>query len=190
MPRKLARPDADVQKLAAELQKRWTPADGIAPWLRRNGPRLRRMVRDGGWTWADIGRAMTLAGITYGSGTPWTGALLNVKMAQARSHLRKRDAKRDGDDGHARPGFRSPAASRQRAAAPVGGPAQAPVPDGAAEPELTFALAALAPTKFSLPAPSQDGSESNKPSSARKQVDVEEVIRRLQGGGARQKSED
>src|SRR3954451_17379005 len=65
-------------------------------------PRLRRMVRDGGWTWTDIGRAMTLAGITYASGTPWTGALLNVKMAQARSHLRARDAKREGDDRHAR----------------------------------------------------------------------------------------
>lgn len=148
------------------------------------------MVRDGGWTWSDIGRAMTLAGITYASGTPWTGALLNVKMAQARSHLRTRDAKLAGDDRHARPGSRPPAAKRSKGVGSVDVPAEAPVVDGAAEPAPTFALAALAPTTFSPPAPSPDGSGSNKPSSARKRVDVDEVIRRLQGGGARQDSED
>jgi hypothetical protein len=189
MPRKLSRPDTDVQKLAAELSKRWTPTDGIAPWLRRNGPRLRNMVRDGGWTWTDIGRAMTLAGITYASGTPWTGALLNVKMAQARNHLRTRDAKRT-DDGrlHAWRGSRRPAAERQAGIASIAVSAEAPVTDSAREP--TFALAALAPTEFSPLTPSDDDRGSNKPPSARKQVDVDEVIRRLQGGGVPPNSED
>jgi hypothetical protein len=180
MPRKLARPDADIQKLAAELQKRWTPADGIAPWLRRNGPRLRRMVRDGGWTWADIGRAMTLAGITYASGVPWTGVLLTVKMAQARSHLRAREAKRTGDGWHATPRHRPPAASSQRAAVSV----RTPTVDDTAEPEPTFAPASLAPRKSVPSKPPGDGNGTSKPSPTRKRADVDEIIRRLQGGDA------
>jgi hypothetical protein len=94
MPRKHPRPDADVDRLAAQLRGRWVPANGIEPWLRRNVARLRRMVRDEGWSWADIGRAMTLAGITYGGGRPWTGRLLTVKVAQVREQLRRREAAR------------------------------------------------------------------------------------------------
>ena len=94
MPRKYARPDADVERVAADLRTRWVPADGIAPWLRKNLPRLRRMARDDAWSWADIGRAMTLAGITYGSGKPWTGKMLTMKVAQAQNQLRQREAER------------------------------------------------------------------------------------------------
>ena len=165
-----------MQKLADELGKRWTPADGISPWLRRQEPKLRRLVRDAGWNWADIGRAMTLAGITYASGTPWTGALLNVKMAQARGHLRTRDAKRtDGDRPPARPGPGQPPTADKA-------PVAATVTQDAPEPEPTFALAAFAPPQFSPPASSNAGSD--RPSSALKRVDVDEIIRRLQGGDA------
>ena len=148
------------------------------------------MVRDGGWTWADIGRAMTLAGITYASGTPWTEALLNVKLAQARSHLRTRDAKRASGDRHARPEVESPAAKGRMPAGSLGASDEARMSEGAPEPEPTFALATLAPTQFTPPAPSDDAGSSNKPPSARKRVDVDEVIRRLQGGGAPQDSKD
>jgi hypothetical protein len=142
------------------------------------------MVRDENWSWTDIGRAMTLAGITYASGTPWTGALLNVKMAQARTHLRARDAKRPEDARRPAP----PGPGRSRAGSQM--PIEAPRIDGAMAPEPTFALAALAPTQFSPPAASDDSGGSTRPSSARKRVDVDEVIRRLQGGGARPDNED
>src|SRR3954451_17882758 len=79
MPRKHPRPDAHVERLAALFRTRWVPADGIAPWLRKNLPRLRRIVDDEGWSWDDLGRALTLAGITYAGwammkaarGRPW-----------------------------------------------------------------------------------------------------------------------
>jgi hypothetical protein len=97
MPRKHPRPDAHVERLAALFRTRWVPADGIAPWLRKNLPRLRRMVDDEGWSWADLGRALTLAGITYDGGRPWTGKVLTVKVAQAQNQLRKRAARRAGE---------------------------------------------------------------------------------------------
>src|SRR3954447_15134054 len=103
MPRKHPRPDAQVERLAALFRTRWVPADGIAPWLRKNLPRLRRMVDDEGWSWADVGRALTLAGITYDGGKPWTGKVLTVKVAQAQSQLRKRAARRAGELPRSRP---------------------------------------------------------------------------------------
>src|SRR3954451_21868549 len=97
MPRKHPRPDAHVERLSALFRARRAPADGIAPWLRKNLPRLRRMIDDEGWSWADVGRALTLAGITYEGGRPWTGKVLTVKVAQAQNQLRKRAAKRAGE---------------------------------------------------------------------------------------------
>jgi hypothetical protein len=85
MPRKRARPDTQVERLAAQLRDRWTAANGIVPWLRRRLPLLTRLNRDEGWSWADIGRALDVAGITYESGRPWTGFLLARKVGQARA---------------------------------------------------------------------------------------------------------
>src|SRR3954451_10304651 len=97
MPRKHPRPDAHVERLADLFRTRLVPADGIAPWLRKNLARLRRMVDDEGWSWADLGRALTLAGITYDGGRPWTGKVLTVKVAQAQNQLRRRAARRGGE---------------------------------------------------------------------------------------------
>jgi len=115
MPRKHPRPDADVERLASQFRARWVPADGIAPWLRKNLPRLHRMVRDEAWSWADVGRALTLAGITYDGGRPWTGKVLTVKVAQAQNQLRKRAAKRAGVLTPARPSDQPVVAAAWRA---------------------------------------------------------------------------
>ena len=93
MPRKAARPDAQVERLADEFRRRWVAADGIEPWLRRNIGRLARLTENG-WSWADIGRALTSAGITYSTGRPWTGPLLARKAVQVRAQIRKREARR------------------------------------------------------------------------------------------------
>ena len=93
MPRKIPRPDSDVERLAAQLRGRWVPADGIEPWLRRNVQKLSRLVSDQSWSWSDIGKAMTLAGIVYQSGRPWTGRLLTAKAAQVRNQIRQRKAR-------------------------------------------------------------------------------------------------
>lgn len=90
MPRKLSRPDAQISRLATELGRRWVPADGIEPWLRRQLPRLTILLQDEGWSWDDIGRAMTVAGITYATGRTWTGRQLARKAAEARAQGKRR----------------------------------------------------------------------------------------------------
>jgi len=177
MPRKHARPEAQVEGLAAQLRDHWTAAEGIMPWLRRRLPLLTQLHEDEGWAWADIGRAMNAAGITYETGRPWTGFLLARKVSQARAQVRARKAKRT-DTVEAHPALRAatavPSPVRERRT-------RAPLPD-ASEEAPTFAPASLAPSKFVPSKPPGDGSGTSKPSSTRKRVDVDEVIRRLQGG--------
>src|SRR4051794_3108355 len=175
MPRKPPRPDAHVERLAALFRARWVPADGIAPWLRKNLPRLRRMVDDEGWSWADVGRALTLAGITYDGGRPWTGKVLTVKVAQAQNQLRKRAARRAGELPPTRPSDQPVVPTPRRAesgphptAAMPSPPARPPPPLSAEpphEPEFQVAsprtpLAAVPPPGApSRPAVSRSASE-------------------------------
>lgn len=186
MPRKVARPDADVERLAAELRGRWVPADGIKPWLRRNAARFQRMVRAEGWSWQDIGRALTLAGIVYSSGTPWTRKALTVKMAQTYAHTRdlakKAAAIADSPKPALKPGPAPIRAASQPAAKSDLGD------DGAASP--SFELASLAPNEFVSLKPSQDSSGTSKPSPAPRSINADEVIRRIRGGGAVTGSEE
>ena len=180
MPRKRPRTDADVEKLAAEFRERWTPAYGITPWLRRMGARLQRMVREDSWAWADIGRAMTLAGITYESGRPWTGTLLMVKAAQARKQSRDRLT-------------RAPVAPSAPATVPplaaVNTLPTSPIDtqqlwldqtDETAEPG--FALASFTPSEFVEAKPVQPEPVPASPPPVRPRVDADEILRRLQGG--------
>ena len=94
MPKKAPRPTDQIEKLAADLSGRWVKADGIEPWLRRNCSRLTSLQKDRGWSWDDIGRALTLAGIAYGSGREWSGHLLATKMSQTRAKVAARQAGR------------------------------------------------------------------------------------------------
>src|ERR1700712_4516117 len=89
MPPRAARPDPQIERLARDFRSRWVAADGIEPWLRRQLPRLTRLQQDG-WSWSDIGRALTAAGIIYATGRPWTGPILARKLAQVRTQLRAR----------------------------------------------------------------------------------------------------
>ena len=82
----------EVQKLAAVWAVRWTPADGIEPWLRRHMDEMQRLIREDRWSWRDLARSLNEAGITYSGGT-WTAALLGDKVAGLRSQQRKRDQK-------------------------------------------------------------------------------------------------
>ncbi len=63
-------------------------------WIRRHeatGAELSRLVRDG-WSWADLGRALALAGIKYQTGPAIPGDLLRRKAGKARADERKRQA--------------------------------------------------------------------------------------------------
>jgi len=189
MPRKYPRPDADIERLAAEFRGRWVPADGIEPWLRRNVASLRRKNRDEGWSWSDIGRALTRAGVVYSGGTAWTGKVLTVKVAQVRAQTRKREAKRAAVSAPLPSPEAVPAPSSiQTAPQPLS--ATAPPAEGDSEPPPIFELASLASSEFMPSKPSKDSSGTGKPSSTPTPVDVDEVIRRLQGGDAASDSEE
>jgi hypothetical protein len=63
-------------------------------WLNRHEGRageLSRLVEDG-WSWADIGRAMHLAGIAYRTGEPISAAILRKKASEARAIARAKSA--------------------------------------------------------------------------------------------------
>lgn len=88
-PSKRRRPDAEIAVLAARLAQDWTPGDLVFTWLRRHVSELTRMVRDDGWSWADVARALDMAGIAYRSERPWTGRLLTIKVVQARKAMQR-----------------------------------------------------------------------------------------------------
>ena len=180
MPRKRPRTDVDVEKLAAEFRERWTPAHGITPWLRRMGTRLQRMVREDSWAWADIGRAMTLAGITYESGKPWTGTLLMVKAAQARKQSRDRLTR--AQVASSRPAAVSPLAAVNASPMPPVDTRQLWLDQTDETPEPGFALASFSPSEFVEARPVQPELVPASPPPARPRVDADEILRRLQGG--------
>lgn len=78
------RSEAEIAALAARLAQDWTPGDLVLTWLRRHVAELTNLVRDGGWSWSDVARALDTAGIAYRSGRPWTARLLITKAGQAR----------------------------------------------------------------------------------------------------------
>lgn len=84
------RSDDEVRKLAAVWSGKWTPADGIEPWLRRHMDEMKRMIRVDRWSWSDLARSLNEAGITY-TGGQWTAALLGDKVATLRWRQRKRE---------------------------------------------------------------------------------------------------
>ncbi len=89
MPRlpKRSRSDDEVAILAARLGLGWQTGDGIETWLRQHVEELTAMVRDQGWTWDDIGRALNVAGIQYQTGRPWRAVILRKKAGIARARL-------------------------------------------------------------------------------------------------------
>lgn len=81
---KRRRDSDELEALAATFRPGWKPGDKVQTWLRRHGPELTLLVREGGWAWDDIGRAMALAGVAYRSGEPIGGRLLCRKVSVAR----------------------------------------------------------------------------------------------------------
>lgn len=82
---KRRRQDDELQLLAATFSEDWRTGDKVQTWLRLHEPRLTSLVRDRGWSWEDVGRAMALAGIAYSSGQPISGPLLWRKVSAART---------------------------------------------------------------------------------------------------------
>jgi hypothetical protein len=86
----------ELAALARVFGADWHPGDNIMTWIRRHegGVReLSKLVRDG-WSWADVGRAMALAGIVYRTGTPIAAGILSNKAWLARE-VDRRDKVRE-----------------------------------------------------------------------------------------------
>ena len=79
--------DDEIKALAAKFLALWSSGDVIRPWLRLHAEMLLALVQSG-WTWAAIARAMTLAGITYRTGKPWTADWLQSEAYRARLPLK------------------------------------------------------------------------------------------------------
>lgn len=149
------------------------------------GPRLQRMIRDDSWSWSDIGRAMTLAGVLYESGKPWTGTLLMVKAAQARKQIRDRADRLPPSEASA---SQMPAGVKVLVSPAESTMNPAPLPrqswlDPAPDIEKpTFALASFAPGEFVQPQPAPVEPSQSKAPRPRPRVEADEILRRLQGG--------
>lgn len=86
---KRSRTDAEVAKLAARFGVDWNPADAVETWLRRHARELSLIVRDDGWSWTDVGRALAAAGIAYRTGRPWSAPILRKKVCEAAGIARR-----------------------------------------------------------------------------------------------------
>jgi hypothetical protein len=71
--------EADVEELAQRFRENWNEGQVIRSWLRRHGEELRTLVRQEDWSWENIGKALSLAGIQFKTGKGWRGE--NVRRA-------------------------------------------------------------------------------------------------------------
>jgi hypothetical protein len=70
---------AEIEELAKSLRETWSKGQIIRSWLRRHSEELRKLVREEDWSWTNIGKALSAAGIQYNTGKGWTGE--NVRRA-------------------------------------------------------------------------------------------------------------
>lgn len=97
-PKRMRSPE-EVEVLARRFAVDWRAGDQVMTWLRRHEGKtqeLSSLVHDG-WSWADVGRAMAVAGIHYRTGEPLSAATLCKKASEARTAFRKRHAVDAGD---------------------------------------------------------------------------------------------
>ena len=89
-PEKRPRDRKELDAQAGTFGLDWRAGDRVMTWLNRHEGRsgeLSGLVEDG-WSWADIGRAMHLAGIAYRTGQPISAAILRKKASEARAAAR------------------------------------------------------------------------------------------------------
>jgi hypothetical protein len=116
-PEKRPRHRDELEQQAGTFGRDWRTGDRVMTWLNRHEGRsgeLSRLVEDG-WSWADIGRAMHQAGITYRTGEPISAAILRKKASEARAGIRAKSA-------------RTPDKAPPNTDAPVVPPVQQPAP--------------------------------------------------------------
>ena len=112
----------EIEALAARFHESWSEGQIIRSWLRNHGAELRKLIREEDWSWTNVGKALSLAGIQFKTNKRWTGE--NVRRAV---DLAMKPKKVRGDRSSAPP----PATS-----APSFVPAASPPSRPAGEPEF------------------------------------------------------
>jgi hypothetical protein len=74
---------AEIETLAEKFRESWSKGQIVKSWLRAHGAELRRLVREEDWAWANIGRALSLAGIVYRTGNAWSPETLRKAVTLA-----------------------------------------------------------------------------------------------------------
>ncbi|MBN9554390.1 MAG: hypothetical protein J0H61_06925 [Alphaproteobacteria bacterium] len=64
---------AEIEALAEKFRQSWSEGQVIRSWLRDHSAELRNLVRHEDWSWANIGKALSHAGIQFKTGKGWTG---------------------------------------------------------------------------------------------------------------------
>ncbi len=73
----------DISELAARFRVAWNDGQVLRAWLKIHGPEIQELSKHGNWSWENLGKALTEAGITYQTGTPWTGENLRRNLLRA-----------------------------------------------------------------------------------------------------------
>jgi hypothetical protein len=76
---KRAHTEAEIKALAEKFRESWSEGQVIRSWLRNHSAELRKLVREEDWSWTNVGKALSLAGIQFKTNKGWTGE--NVRRA-------------------------------------------------------------------------------------------------------------
>ena len=160
--------EADVEALAKKFREDWSEGEVIRSWLRRHGEELRNLVRNEDWSWENIGKALSQAGIQFKTGkgldrrkcAPGGGPGHEARKGSGQENLFPRQRQRH---------------RQRRAFSPSPLPFAAPRPSG--EPEFRIIQRGLAALKWPAlrPRTGRWTREDPRPAARR---------RRLKGGGS------
>ena len=83
MPKREVHTASDIAQLAVRFRETWREGQVLRSWLKSHATEIRELVRERDWSWENLGRALTEAGITYQTGAPWTGENLRRNLNRA-----------------------------------------------------------------------------------------------------------
>jgi hypothetical protein len=89
MPKKRIPSPVEIEVMAADILPYLKHGETIRPFIRRNQERLRAIVKDE--SWATLALVLTKAGITYGTGKPWTEHILQQEFFHATTSSKRRN---------------------------------------------------------------------------------------------------
>jgi len=89
MPKKRIPSADEIEVMAADILLYIKHGETIRPFIRRNRERLRAIVKDE--SWATLALVLTKAGITYGTGRPWTEHILQQEFFHATAGSKRKN---------------------------------------------------------------------------------------------------